>query len=298
MTDVHRLRVLRSFVAAGSVHGAATSLGYTPSAISQHLAALQRETGLTLVRRAGRGLRPTAAGLALADEADELLARLARTEARIADLRDGRSGTLSIEYFASVGSAWLPGLVRRLGGAFPDLRLDLRLAVDASDRTDTRADLRLLVHRDADLAPEAGFTAHHLLDEPYVAVVPKGHVVADRERVALQELAAERWIDNDLGTAWCRRILLDACAAAGFSPLFHVEAHDYRTAVAFAAAGVGITVVPEIGAADAPAGVAIRTIAAPAPTRSIHAVVRDDAAHLPAVALALDLLRHRAAAKG
>ena len=56
MVDVHRLRVLRAVVADGSVNGAAVSLGYTPSAISQHLAALQRETGLTLVRRSGRGI--------------------------------------------------------------------------------------------------------------------------------------------------------------------------------------------------------------------------------------------------
>ena len=81
-----RLRVLRAVVAAGSIVGAASSLGYTPSAISQHLAALQRETGLTLLERVGRGVRPTAAGRTLADQADRVLERLGEAEAVVADL--------------------------------------------------------------------------------------------------------------------------------------------------------------------------------------------------------------------
>ena len=59
MLDVHRLRVLRTVVATGSVGAAASTLGYTPSAVSQHLATLQRETGLLLIERKGRGIEPT-----------------------------------------------------------------------------------------------------------------------------------------------------------------------------------------------------------------------------------------------
>src|SRR5207249_6537831 len=74
--DTHRLRIFRSVVASGSVQAAAANLGYTPSAVSQHITALQRETGLVLFERAGRGLRPTAAGLMLAEQADAILDRL------------------------------------------------------------------------------------------------------------------------------------------------------------------------------------------------------------------------------
>ncbi len=84
---------------------AAANLGYSPSAVSQHVTALQRETGLPLLEKAGRGLRPTAAGLALAAEADEILARLGAAEALVADLRAGRTGSLSIAYFPSAGTA-------------------------------------------------------------------------------------------------------------------------------------------------------------------------------------------------
>ena len=102
--DIHRLRVFRSVVASGSVAGAADNLGYTPSAVSQHVTALARETGLTLFERAGRGLRPTAAGLVLAEQADAILARVAEAETVVADLRTGRTGSVSLAYFASVGA--------------------------------------------------------------------------------------------------------------------------------------------------------------------------------------------------
>lgn len=290
MLDLHRLRVFRAVVATGSVQAAAVALGYTPSAISQHLATLHRETGLTLLQRAGRGLRPTAAGLALAAEADEVLTRVGEAEALVADLRAGRTGSLSIAYFASVGAAWLPPLVRRLSHDFPGLRLDLRLRDDTPDDPGERSDIHIAVHR-GELVPGTGFTAHHLLDDPYVVVMPDSHALAARTEIELPELAGEHWIDNDFARGWCRRVLLDACAAAGFSPLFHIEAHDYRAAIAFVAAHVGITVMPALGAADPPRGVVVVPLVRPTPIRSIHAVVREEAAHTPPVALALELLR-------
>jgi DNA-binding transcriptional LysR family regulator len=287
--DLHRLRVLRSVVASGSVGAAAANLGYTASAVSQHLSALQRETGLVLLERAGRGVRPTDAGVALAAEAEGVLARLGEAEALVADLRSGRSGVLSIAYFASVGSAWLPEVVAGLTGAFPDVRLDLRLADDAPEDPADRADVHLVVARDG-FDPGRGFTAHHLLDEPYVVVVPAGHPLQDRVDVDLLDLEGERWVDNDFARGWCRRLLLDACAAAGFSPAFHVEAHDYRSAIAFVAAGVGITVLPALGAAQLPAGVVAVPVVRPTPVRSIHAIVRDATATSPGSALAVRLL--------
>src|SRR5690606_6891288 len=130
MLDVHRLHVFRAVIANGSIQAAAANLGYTPSAVSQHVAALQRETGLMLVSRVGRGIEPTRAGLALAERIDGLLDQLGDLESLVADLRAGRTGSLSIAYFASVGSAWMPQVVRRLSRDFPDIRLNLRLRDD------------------------------------------------------------------------------------------------------------------------------------------------------------------------
>ncbi len=289
MLDVHRLRIFRSVVASGSVAAAAANLGYTPSAVSQHVTALQRETGLTLLERAGRGVRPTAAGLALAAQADGVLARLGEAESVVADLRAGRTGTLSIAYFASVGAAWLPHVVRRLTTEFPGVRLDLELREDVADDPDERPDVQVVVAQDG-FVPGRGFRATHLLDDPYVVVLPADHPFAARREVELAELVAERWVDNDFARGWCRRNLLEACTAAGFSPTFHVEAHDYPTAVAFVGAGIGITVLPALGAEHLPEGVVRVPVVRPTPVRSIFAVVRDAVAQTPPARLALDAL--------
>ncbi|GAB4086752.1 LysR family transcriptional regulator [Myceligenerans cantabricum] len=294
MLDVHRLRVFRSVVASGSVAAAAANLGYTSSAVSQHISALQRETGLTLLTKAGRGLRPTAAGLTLASEADGVLARLGAAETLVSDLRAGRTGSLSLAYFGSVGASWLPDVVRRLITDFPGLRLDLELREDVPDRPEDRPDLQLVVMMQ-EYRRTPGFTAHHLLDDAYVAVVPAGHRFAGKEEVELAELADEPWIDNDFTQGWCRRALLEACASAGFSPTFHVEAHDYPTALAFVDAGIGPTVLPELGAISLPPGAVRVRVVRPTPVRSVYAVVADPIADTPPVRTALETLRQAAA---
>jgi DNA-binding transcriptional LysR family regulator len=288
--DLHRLRVFRSVVASGSLRASAENLGYTPSAVSQHLSALQRETGLVLFERAGRGLKPTAAGWTLAQEADELLLRMDQAETFVADLRAGRTGSLSIAYFASVGTIWMPPLVQRLKVAFPGLRLNLRLTDDPPPDPDDRADVQVAIAT-ATFDAGSGFLAHHLVDDPYVVVLPDGHALAARSEIELAELADEDWVDNDFSQGRCRRIVLDACAAAGFCPSYLVEAHDYPSAMAFVAAGIGITVMPEIAARDLPAGVTVRPLVRPTPIRSLHVVVRDSLASTPPARLAVDLLR-------
>jgi DNA-binding transcriptional LysR family regulator len=295
MLDVHRLRVFRSVVASGSIGAAAANLGYTPSAVSQHVSALQRETGLKLLARHGRGIRPTAAGHALAAQADGVLERLGEAESMVADLRAGRTGSLSVAYFASIGSAWMPDVVRTLTAQFPGVRLDLELAEQIPDKTEDRADLQVAVAQ-ADFDPGSGFTAHHLLDDPYVVILPQSHRFAGRDEIELAELADERWIDNDFARGWCRRNLLEACTAAGFSPTFHVEAHDYPTAVAFVNAGIGMTVLPELGAAHVPPGTVAIPVVRPTPVRSIYAVLQDAVAHTPPAIAALKALRQAAVA--
>jgi DNA-binding transcriptional LysR family regulator len=217
--DINRLRVFRSVVAAGSIQAAATSLGYTPSAVSQQVAALQRETGLELVSRVGRGIRPTPAGLRLAAAADGVLTQLGEVETVVADLRAGRSGALSVSYFASVGAAWMPQLVRALVAGFPQLRLDLMICEDLPP--EPGADIQIIVERPG-FTPAAGRQARHLLEDPYVAVLPVGHSLVGAGAIELARLAGERWIDNDATDGWCRRNLLQTCHAAGFSPVFQV----------------------------------------------------------------------------
>jgi DNA-binding transcriptional LysR family regulator len=290
MLDVHRLRVFRSVVSSGSIAAAAANLSYTPSAVSQHVAALQRETGLSLLERVGRGVRPTAAGLAVAAQAEAILARIGEAETVISDLREGRTGRLSLAYFASVGVSWLPDVARRLTSEFPGVTLELLLQEDLDEQPDARPDIQLLVaDKDSlNLSPE--FEAHHLVDDPYVAVLPVSHTLAARAQIELIELAGERWVDNDSPASWCRRNLLDACATAGFVPPFQVRARDYGTAIAFVSAGMGITILPALGAQQLPVDVVAVPIEKPTPVRSIYAIVRKAALLSPPARLALDAL--------
>jgi DNA-binding transcriptional LysR family regulator len=121
--------------------------------------------------------------------------------------------------------------------------------------------------------------------------------VAAAGEVELLRLAGERWIDNDFAKGRCRANLIEACQAAGFSPAFHVEAHDYPTALAFVDAGIGITVLPRLGAAALPAGVVAVPVTSPTPQRSIHALVQVPVADTPPVRRVVQVLRDLTAGK-
>ncbi|RJQ67517.1 LysR family transcriptional regulator [Pseudonocardiaceae bacterium YIM PH 21723] len=285
--DIHRLRVLRAVIADGSIRGAAASLKYTPSAISQHLATLQKETGLRLVERSGRGIEPTEAGRLVAREAGRVFDRLAGLESLVADLRSGHLGTLSISYFSSAGSAWIPSVVAAISREFPQLRLDLRL-IELLAADSSPSDIEISVDG---WRPTAGYRVHPLLTEPYLAVVPVTSELAGRTEIDLIELREQVWVDNGLSRDHCRQRLIDACATAGYSPDFRVEAHDYASAIRFVAEGMGITVVPRLGIGSLPDSAVAVPIVNPTPQRSISVHVRETAAAHPAVIRTLELLR-------
>ncbi|MEV0401342.1 LysR family transcriptional regulator [Actinoallomurus sp. NPDC050550] len=288
MLDVHRLVVLRSVVETGSIQAAATHLGYTPSAISQHIAALQRETGALLLERHGRGVRPTEEGRLLASHARRIQRQIAEAETALSDLRVGKSRRLIVRYFATAGAVLIPPIVAEFDGRFPDVRLELRLG---KGLTGEAGDAEIMVMDDTVQVP-AGLRAVHLLDDPFVAVLPPGHPLATEETVELGALSGEQWIDNEWPTTLCRETVIEACGAAGFTPDFVVEAHDYVAAAAFVATGLGVTVVPRLALGLLPASaVACVPIIRPTPVRSIFVVVKEPLADRPALSAFVDLLR-------
>src|SRR2546421_12664806 len=105
MLDVRRLQLLRAVVTSGSISAAARNLGYSPSAISQQLAVLEREAGTALLERVGRGVRPTPAGRLLSEHAEVVSEQLSKAEHELTELKAGRSGRLTIRYFATAGAA-------------------------------------------------------------------------------------------------------------------------------------------------------------------------------------------------
>ncbi|AXB41173.1 LysR family transcriptional regulator [Amycolatopsis albispora] len=289
MLDVVRLRVLRAVIATGSIRASAAALGYTPSAVSQQLAALQRETGLRLFEKAGRGIEPTDAGRTLAAEAETLFEALSQVEQVVEDLRAGRVGSLSIGYFGSAGETWLAPVVAALRAEFPELRLDLRLTEFTGGDPDV--DIFVEDNENNDAGERAAHVeVHRLVDDPYLAVVRTDDPLAGAAQVPLADLAARSWVDNDLRQGACRRLLLTACARAGFSPRFAVETHDYRTAISFVATGIGITVLPELGIRELPAGLTTVPVVEPRPARRISVAVKKSAAEHPAARRTVELL--------
>ncbi len=290
MVDIHRLRVLRSVIGERSIGGAANALGYTPSAVSQHIATLQRETGLTLVERDGRGIVPTEAGTILAAESEGVFEELSRVDGLISELRDGRLGQMRMNYFASAGAAWIPPIVATISREFPGLRLDLRLIELVSAAT-ASPDVEIYVEDTERPVPDpAGFVSRPLTSDPYHAVVPADSAWAAYESVTLRELSQVPWVDNDVARGPCRQALLSACTSVGFVPDFSIETQDYPTAIRFVAAGVGLTVVPQLALTDLPPGVVAIPIVDPTPTRAIRVRVRQSAHDLPPVRRVLELL--------
>ncbi|MEU5260619.1 LysR family transcriptional regulator [Amycolatopsis sp. NPDC021455] len=285
MLDIPRLRVLRAVIATGSIRASASSLGYTPSAVSQQLAALQRETGLRLFERSGRGIEPTAAGRTLAAEAETLFEAFSRVERVVGDLRAGRVGSLSIGYFGSAGATWLAPTVATLRAEFPDLRLDLLL----TEFTPGDPDLDIFVE-ETGVERSGDVEVRRLADDPYLAVVRVDDPLAALPQVPLADLAQRHWVDNDLREGPCRQVLLNACAQAGFSPGFVVETHDYRTAMSFVATGIGLTVVPELGIGELPEDLTTVKLVAPAPVRHLSLAVKKSIARHPAARRAIELL--------
>ncbi|SEG89322.1 DNA-binding transcriptional regulator, LysR family [Nonomuraea solani] len=290
MLDVHRLMVLRSVVETGSIQAAATHLGYTPSAISQHVAALQRETGTVLMERVGRGIQPTEAGRLLATHAGRIQSQIAEAETALADLRAGKAQRLVVRYFATAGAVLIPPIMAEFGRRFPGVHVELRLGKGLGNEG---ADAEIVVLPGTAAVP-AGFRAVHLLDDPYAVVLPPGHRLAAQTEIELAQLSGEPWIDNEWPSTHCREIVLDACGAAGFSPHFAVEAHDYSTAVAFVAAGLGVTVLPRLALGAVPTDdLACRPVIRPVPRREIYVVVKEYAADHPALAAFVALLQEQ-----
>ncbi|MFV0137958.1 LysR family transcriptional regulator [Streptomyces sp. HMX87] len=295
MLDVRRMQVLRAVITSGSVTAAAAHLGYTPSAISQQVSALEKETGMALLERVGRGVAPTAAGLLLTRYAAVISRHLAEAETALADLRAGRAGRLALRYFASVGPTLLAPALAQVRREHPGVAIDPKLAdpddaLSEVDRGD--ADLAVVVRRPAG-AHHQGIRVVHLIDDAYRAVLPTGHPLASGRVVDLADLAGEPWVGSE-PPGPCLDPIIDACAAAGFSPDFVTKSEDYATAQGFVAAGLGVSLIPRLGLSARHPGVAIRRVRRPEPIRTIHAVIRASSLDQPALRTLLDALKDSA----
>ncbi len=300
MLDPHRLSIFRSVMASGSIQAAADNLAMTSSAVSQHMTALQKQTGLDLFDRVGRGIVPTAAAEALLAHSDDAMNQWTRLDSLVDDLREGRSGRLVLGYFASAGAAWLPSVVSRLSREMPDLVVELVLT-ELNARS-SLPDIDVTMDG-TENARRPGYRKIPLADDPFVLAVPQGHPLATRRELALIDLKGERWVTNDYLSSPGHRLVAAACSARGFTPRYAVQAQDHYSAIAFVAAGVGITLLPRLAARAVPENVVLVPFSDP-PVRHLVAMAREGGPRNRAVdrvlAILLELSQHpsRGSARG
>jgi molybdate transport repressor ModE-like protein len=294
MLNLERLRVLQAVAATGSIGAAARSLQVTTSAVSQQMARLEREVGQQLIERQGRGIRLTDAGAVLAGNAGDLLAQAERLEAEFAEQRATVVGTLAIAAFATAARGLLPRVLRDLRSLHP------KLSVSLSEQEPheaipglSRGVLDIAVVQDwADellVVPE-GLSRLDLLDDPFDIALPRDHSLANRDSVAITELAGEDWIGWSSGQI-CHDWLVRTLRMNGSEPHITHTASEHSTQLALVAAGLGAAVIPRLGREPAPPSVRFVPIE-PTPIRRIFALWRETATARPAIGATLDALHN------
>jgi DNA-binding transcriptional LysR family regulator len=293
MLDVKRLRVLREVAAKGSFSAAAESLAYTQSAVSQQIAALEREAGTRLVDRSARGVRLTEAGRALVRHADVILARLADAEAELAAIAGLRRGRLRLVSFASAGATIMPRAIAAFRERHPGIELTLEPAEPDEALVKLKAgdcDVALTIDAPFCAIDDDGIDQVHLLDDPMYVAMPAGHPLASKPKVRLGELRDDAWIGGSSHGCPDTMILLRACNAAGFEPRIAFHSDDYLAIQGFVAAGVGVSLIPDIALLALRDDVAIRSVSTRPPVRRINAATLRDGYRTPAVDAMLEVL--------
>jgi DNA-binding transcriptional LysR family regulator len=293
MLDVRRMRVLREVALKGSFSAAAESLSFTQSAVSQQIAALEREAGAVLVERSARGVRLTDAGEAVVRHAEGILAKLAEAEAELEAIAGLRGGRLRMAAFESAAATIMPIAIAQFTQAYPAVELSLGLLEPEEAVASLRAG-------DIDLAitfgggkPEdregEGVTHHHLLEDPMYLVLSQTHPLARKRGVRLADLANEPWIGG-APDCECNRMISQACMRFGFDPRIAFETDDYSAVQGFVAAGVGVSLIAELGLRTIRDDIVVRPLGRDTPVRQIYATALKGY-RSPATAAMIELLR-------
>jgi DNA-binding transcriptional LysR family regulator len=303
MLDVRRLRLLRDLALHRTVAATAQAQHLTGPAVSQQLAALEKEAGLPLLAKQGRTLRLTPAGQVLVEHAEVILGSLAAAEAAMAGLRDGGRGVVRVAVFPSAARVLLPAAWRLLSED-PGPLLELRVA-----EHEPEAATAALRRREADIAVVHAYTllprdlppgceSSLLLEEPVqFAISGRGadeHRLRPGDPVRLADFAAGNWLLPGPDTS-CHELILRACGAAGFVPHAVAVASDFSVLTALAGAGAGVALVPRMALPADTGGLSLHPLADPV-TRTVFALTASGEARQPPVRRVLESLRAAAQA--
>jgi DNA-binding transcriptional LysR family regulator len=275
MLDLKRLRVLREVAGQGSFSGAADALYVSQSAVSQQVSALEAEVGVPLLLRLRGGPVLTDAGRLLVSHADAAICRLEEAERELAELAGLGTGELRLVSFSSASAT----LVSRAARAFSDVHPGIRLSMNEADPEDSlpalkRGEADLAIAYDFDLDEIGGdrdLVLTHLIDEEMHLAMPPDHPLAGERAVRLEQFADETWLCG-AGEGSCRRLTVGSCERAGFSPDVAYESNDYTVMQALIAAGMGVTLIPDLALLLRNPGIAVADVVPEPPIRRVWAV--------------------------
>ncbi|MET0600503.1 MAG: LysR family transcriptional regulator [Baekduia sp.] len=300
MLDLRRLRLLRELHARGTIAAVADALQYTPSAVSQQLAVLEREAGRPLLQRVGRGVRLTDDALILVGHAEALLDRAERAEAALAASAGRVAGRARIASFQSMALRLAVPAMQHLTVAAPELRCEL---VEAEPEQSLPAlalgDIDLVLADEWQHQPRArtpDVEREDLCSDPVAVVLPHDHPAALRhpDAIPLTALADAVWVTGHPDAGW-DALTVRICRELGdFDPDIRHRMNDSVVSLALVAAGQAVMLMPRLVGIDDHPGIAVRAIAEGSVDRMIFMATRAADAQRPSVRALRDAIRDQA----
>ncbi len=298
MLSVNRLKMLREVASRGTLAAAAEALFMTPSAVSQQMAVLEREAGVPLLERSGRGVRLTEAGRHLVEDTERVLAELERAEARLAAASRGVVGHVRVSAFPTAARTVLVPALVELRRLHPNLRLSM---IDLEPEEALPAlkarDLDVVLTYEWDLLPaleDPGVEREELFTERVWVLMPDTHPLALRGGpVAIAELADEEWIVGRDSTSMLELVTM-AGHRSGFEPRTDFHSMDFEVIIAAVSAGLGVALGPSLALAGDVEHIAVRKPADLDLNRSVWAAIRRGSGDNPGIAAVLAALRDAA----
>ena len=284
MLDVKRLRLLREFAIRGTIAEVADVLSYSPSAVSQQLAHLEREVGVVLLRREGRGLRLTPAGERLAADTEDILNRLEQAEATVRGPRAELAGRIRVAVFQSAMLSIMPAALHLLSRSHPELRVEVVQHEPETALRETWArgfDLVVAEQYPGHAAPHHAGLGRDILGRDRIRLaVPPGDTFA-RVR-SIRDAAHVPWVMEPKGAA-SRHWAEQACRQAGFEPDVRCETADIQAHVRLGESGNAVALVNRLSVTGREDALMLLDLPGE-PVRMIFTASRDASAMHPAIA--------------
>jgi DNA-binding transcriptional LysR family regulator len=285
MLDVKRLRILREVAHQGSFSAAGDALYLSQSAVSQQIATLEREVGMQLLDRTREGPKLTDAGRVLVAHAEAAIARLDEAERELAAIAGLEGGELRLASFPSASATVLTEAVSLFHRRHPKVRLSVADAEPEESLPRLRAgelDLALTIDYPSVPSPEERDIDRTLvLTESMYLALPADHEHARLQVVPLAEFEDTEWLCGSRPST-CGEAVFRACRDAGFEPRIGFESDDYHVMQGFIAAGLGVTLLPDLALTTLRSDVVVRATDPPAPKRRVWAATRAEGARSPA----------------